>query len=339
MSDTSTIRATDDLVMPHFPRERMRELTLMPRPDRAERAELAALWEIATNDIITAGQVWSILLGFHRISGHITLDYKHDDTGWLANINRDMQTVWCNLQMQASGEAVREIEQPEYDLTGAYGKWCEQRRAHDLRYFKEVLEWLEGDVNGDSGELVSIEQVPGIMPGIIIDRIERDYRQYWLRSPYGLGVAMCTQGPSGFSRFGLEKDSPHLLDSLTKAVTWATQAYDSATSHNSEEPSQALVRVDFAWMVLKGFVYGLLSTGMTDPLFRTLKQSPELADKVCDALIYGQQILSSTTVPYERRKTGAAEIDRQVGDLPVRKLVEELRRLIEETQIESVHRL
>lgn len=341
MSDTSVVRTTEDLAMPRFPRERMRELSLMPRPTRAERAELAALCEIAIADTITAGQVWRILLDFHRIGHNITLDHEPQRTGWLDNIDRDMRTVWHSLKLQASGETVQEARQPDFgvDNHDDYSQWCDQRRAHDLSYYAEVCELLGRDLGGNCSELVSSDEIIDIMPDSIIDGIERKYHGRWYRSPYGLGAAMCTQLPYAFSRLGHDKSSPHLLDSLTQAVIWATQAYDKATSHNSEEPSQTLVRLDFAWMVLKGFVYGLVSTGMTDPLFGTLKQSPELVVRVSDALTYGQQILNNTEVPYEGRKTGAAEIDQQVGDMPVAQLVEELHRLIEATQIESVHRL
>ncbi len=296
---------------------RASHLSQLSKPLIADRVELRAVLQLLFSGTVSKYEVWTALRDLY-----FTHDFEpHGATSERSEQAREDTTmIWNNLQVLASGQIISMPPRPE-PTSSEYEGWVESERERGQIWIRELLGYV-GQLDNHGPEGIYAQVVATHLPASVRRSVEKDYARTLLGSPYSLGVALESL-PTSRHYFG-DENGFALLATLAQTVRRVFDECKKAWPPISGQQTENLERLALHWMILKGFVYSMVTTE-DRMLANGLYNKPELAKLVIEALRHGHAELTRSH-PNGSRWLHAPGI----GDSAVNTPTAELIRLLEE---------
>ncbi len=236
----------------------------MQFPTFIHRALASALVRGYRNGSVSAGEVWQLLLKLHHISAAVE---SSDDGEWLDPVREEQQKIWTALDALLVS-LVSPLTPLDLEADELFG-------TSRLPWASDVLAQLEHACSGQ-GDLSHVE-IADQLPGDVIAEVRSRLGRVWFGSYFAMGAQLADPPV-----YAADRHPEAIADLLARAVADGIHDYHQAPDKMAGAP--ALFRMDVAWILLKGFVYGLVHSPQHT---QSLAPYPEIAGRVKQALTDG----------------------------------------------------
>lgn len=292
MTTIPSISATDSLAVPAVLgplNRRIGELAARRHLSAWMLAEIASISALINEGSITAEDVWQIILSHANISSYVEAPDPSNlgESDWLIQQLTDRAVVWQHLAALCAGEEIERL--PE--MPGPYDDHntpeAVATRDELLRFYTDGLNLLErrfgGALNG--------QDVLDLLGHELRHSIEHHLAVQWLGSPYVIGASLHALPTTGAGGFGIDDQGVYLLKSWVGDLLADLRTYNemqvSQVNREDAKVRETLGRIELKWMMLKGFVYSMLSTTQGRNLPAMLVSRLDLVRELERALVDG----------------------------------------------------
>lgn len=266
---------------------RLEELTALSWPTAAEQVErrMLVVWLKPTSDrIIMDTEVFGAMCDLFHYS-------PRGNMSMLRPVYDEAAKVWANLTALAAGE-VLEPARPEFeDKLG--DEWHDARCEQSLDWWETTMRVLNmlslrNDINErDLMDKVTNHEVRRAMYRHFVDGL--------FDSPMAVGASIYREpGALPGTGFGGSRtdQGAYIMASMTHAVIASTAALKKADSTNRKAYEAALMAHDYAWQILKGYIWGGTYQQGDGQLPQQLVDHPDVWENAKSALARGLEVLN-----------------------------------------------
>ena len=316
---------------------RLEELAALTWPTAAEQVErqLLVTWLKPGGDtvgIVKDAQAFEAMCDLFHYSplGNMSM---------LRPVYDEASKVWASLCALAAGKA---LEPARYSASDYFDE--QDHLAAEEGRLKQALEWWKFvmrvlDMLSRSGDIDAHELMAHVSNHEVLHAMRRHFVVPLFDGPMAIGASIYLEPGTPGMGLGIDGETIYAVHAHARAVNAELEALEKVPSREAYEA--AVVRIDYLWQLLKGFVWaGTSSTGMR--LSSLLARHDDVWNDTKHALVSGREVINAYIHSSEKPKGFGSRRGKRseaVFNEPVSELIARMGKLIEAAKQEKLQNM